>query len=64
MNPVILIELARKWEAMAKTPNHINGVESAQLSNARDEGSRAARSECATQLRQVVLLLGDNTSQR
>ena len=61
MNPVILIELAKKWEAMAKTPNGQDGSPSAQLSNARAEGSRAARAECAVQLRQVVLLLSDKS---
>ena len=59
MNPVILIELAKKWEAMAKEPETQDGSEQAKLGNARAEGSRAARSECATQLRQVVFLLSE-----
>ena len=59
MNPVILKELAKKWESMAKEPETQDGSEQAKLSNARDEGSRAARAECAAQLRQVVFLLSD-----
>ena len=57
MNPVILIELAEKWELMAREPETQDGSEQAKLSNARDEGLRAARADCATQLRQVVWLL-------
>lgn len=59
MNPVILIELAKKWESMAKEPEVQDGSLSEKTSNAWREGSRAARAECALQLRQVVLLLSE-----
>lgn len=62
MNAVILIELAKKWEAMAKEPEMQDGAEHAKLGNARAEGSRAARAECAMQLRQIVLLLSGDSA--
>lgn len=61
MNPVILIELAKKWEAMSKEPETQDGSEKARLGNAKSEGMRLARAECASQLRQVILLLGENS---
>lgn len=62
MNPVIFIELAKKWESMAKEPEAQDGSEQAKLGNAKAEGSRAARAECATQLRQVILLLSEKSA--
>ena len=43
MNPVILIELAKKWDA--KPPEFKDGSEQAKLDNARAEGLRAATLE-------------------
>jgi len=58
MNDSVLLELARRWELDARTPNAMDGSDEAKIPNAIAEGERQAKRECADTLRSLVLMLG------
>ena len=54
MKNKILIEIAKVWESEAKTPEVQNGSEDAKIDNARRQGMREAKRECADTLKMLV----------
>ncbi|HEY0684677.1 MAG TPA: hypothetical protein VGD45_20240 [Steroidobacter sp.] len=58
MNDSVLLELARRWESDAKTPNAMDGSDEAKIPNAIAQGERQAKRECADTLRTLVSMLG------
>jgi hypothetical protein len=58
MKDAILIELAARWELEAKTPEAIDGSDSAKEANAKAQGHRECKRECADVLRTLVSILG------
>ena len=59
MKDVVLKELAAKWIRDAKPPEVISGHEDDKLSNALAKGMRLAVDGCASDLLQLMQLLGD-----
>ena len=59
MNPVVLLELARRWEADAIPPDVENGDAAAWHDNAIAKGHRECKRECADALRMLVDLMGE-----
>lgn len=55
----ILLELARRWEEDAVTPQCQDGAEEAKIGNAIAKGERQAKRECADALKTLVHLLGE-----
>lgn len=58
MNPLILLELAARWEFDAKTPDCQDGSAEAETPNGIASGIRQGKRECADGLRLLVNLLG------
>ncbi len=54
MKNEILVEIAKVWINEAKTPEVQDGSESAKIGNARMEGMREAKRECADTLKMLV----------
>lgn len=54
MKNEILIELAKVWDLEAKTPEVMDGSDEAKIDNARRQGSREAKRECADTLRMLT----------
>lgn len=59
MKDAILLELARRWDADAVTPETMSGAEDAKIGNAVDKGRREAKRECADTLRSLVSIIGE-----
>lgn len=57
MNEHVLLELAKKWEAVSKEPETQDGSESAELGNALRKGVRLGLAQAASELRLLVKLL-------
>lgn len=57
MNEHVLLELAKKWEAVSKDPEIQDESESAKLGNALSKGVRIGLSQAASELRLLVKLL-------
>ena len=62
MNPEVLLELAKRWEADAKTPDTMEASEEGNCDHAREDGrqrgARETKRECADTLRTIVSMLG------
>ena len=62
MNPEVLLELAKRWEADAKPPDTMEASEEGNCDHAKQEGKaqgeREAKRECADTLRTLVSMLG------
>jgi len=54
MKNEILVEIAKVWIADAKEPEIQDGSDHAKLSNARAQGMREAKRECADTLKMLV----------
>lgn len=54
MNNEILLELAKRWDADAITPQVQDGSPDALIVNAECKGERQAKRECADTLRMLV----------
>lgn len=54
MKNEILIELAKVWDLEAKTPEVMDGSDEAKIDNARRQGGREAKRECADTLRMLA----------
>lgn len=59
MKDSVLIELARRWEDEARTPECKNGSPEAAIGNAEAHGRRQGLRACADALRMLVDLLGN-----
>lgn len=59
MKSSILLELAKRWEQDAVTPEKQDGSPEAALGNAIAKGERQAKRECADALKTLVGLLGE-----
>lgn len=59
MNDMTLLELANTWKRQATRPECEDGSDEARIPNAKRAGERAAKAECADQLRELVRILGD-----
>ena len=57
MNEHVLLELAKKWEAVSKDPEIVDGHEDAKLGNALSKGVRIGLAQAASELRLLVKLL-------
>ena len=55
MKNATLLELAYQWEMQAKTPEKQDG----KIPNAKAEGAREAKRECADAIRMLCSVLGD-----
>ena len=60
MKDVILLELARRWEADATIPETKDGSPEAEVSNAFAQGHRECKRECADTIRSLVAVLGED----
>ena len=60
MKNVVLQELAAKWLRDAKPPEVMDGSPEAAVSNALAKGMRLAMDGCASDLLQLMQLLGDD----
>ena len=60
MKDAILLELAERWERDAVSPQVADGSPEAAVGNAKAQGQRESKRECADTLRTLVLLLGRN----
>jgi hypothetical protein len=58
MKNSVLIELAKRWEEEARTPECNNGAPEAAIGNAEAHGRRQGMRDCADALRMLVDLLG------
>ena len=58
MNPVLLLELAKRWDQDAKEPEMQDGSEKAKIGNAKRQGYRECKRECADTLRTLIEMLG------
>lgn len=58
MKDAILLELARRWEWEAATPETADGAPEAQINNAIDKGKREAMRACVGTIRSLVQILG------
>lgn len=58
INCAVLIEMARRWEEEAVTPEIMDGSPGAELGNAVQQGQREAKRECADGLKMLVDMLG------
>jgi len=58
MKDSVLIELAKKWEDEARTPQCQDGSPGAEIGNAEAHGRRQGLRMCADALRMLVDLLG------
>lgn len=61
MNPLILLELVKRWEEDAKEPEIQNGSSEASFRIAVAKGERQAKRECADALKMLIQLLGDKS---
>ena len=61
MKDLILLELARRWELDAETPRCEDGATGAQISNAKKQGIREGKRECADGLRMLIGIFGGET---
>ena len=61
MNPLILMELAKRWEADAKEPEVRDISAESSIRNAVEKGQRQAKRECADALKMLIQLLGDKS---
>jgi len=59
MKDVVLKELAQKWIRNAKTPEVADGSPDAAISNDIGRGIRMGMDGCASDLLQLMQLLGD-----
>ena len=59
MKDVVLKELAAKWRRDAKPPEVMDGSPEAASSNALVKGVRVGMEKCASDLLQLMQLLGD-----
>ena len=59
MKDAVLLELATRWDKEAKSPECQNGSKEAEIGNAKAEGGRETKRECADTLRTLVGMLGD-----
>lgn len=60
MKNAILLELAKQWEMDAKTPEKQDGSDDAQIPNAKAEGARETKRECADAIRMLCSVIGDH----
>ena len=58
MKDAILIELAARWEFEAEMPEAIDDSDNAKEVNAKAQGYRECKRECADALRTLVSILG------
>ena len=58
MKDAVLMELAERWEREAKTPEIEDGSDHAKIGNAKGQGWREGKRECAETLRVLVGMLG------
>lgn len=59
MKDEVLVELARRWERDAAEPGVEDGSPGAEVNNAKSQGMRETKRECADTLRTLVLILGE-----
>lgn len=59
MKDAVLLELAARWDREAETPETQDGAEEAKIGNAKAQGERECRRECADTLRILIRMLGD-----
>lgn len=58
MKDAVLLELAARWERDAITPDCQDGSPEAEIPNAKAEGHRECKRECADTLRALVDMFG------
>ena len=58
MKKEILLALAERWERDAETPENQDGSDDAKISNARHQGIREGKRECADGLRMLIEIIG------
>ena len=58
MNPQVLLELVKKWEAKSEHPDCEDGSPEAVIENAVERGARSQRRKCAEELNLLIKLLG------
>lgn len=58
MRKEVLLDLAARWEEHAKNPDTQDGSPDAAIGNARAEGARETKRECADAIRMLVSVLG------
>jgi hypothetical protein len=64
MNDAVLLELARRWENDAKTPDVQIAAGTESVPQAISKCERRVKRECADTLRMLVSMLGDGASQK
>lgn len=62
MKESCLRELIARWVKDATPPTCENGADDAKIGNAKAEGFRQGMKKCATDLHQLVNILGDSPS--
>ncbi len=60
MNKEVLIALIDKWTRDSEAPKELEGNPEAEISNAKNEGVRKGRCQCAQDLSQLISLLMDD----
>ena len=59
MDKYVLLALAERWERDAIPPRNQDGSAEAEIANAKKEGHRECKHECADTLRTLIHMLGE-----